>query len=726
MIEVPTELAELPQWVTWRYENRGGKPTKVPYQVNGELASTTDPTTWSTFEEASKAAAFGNFAGVGFVFTEADDLVGIDLDNCFADGELVEWAQEIVDRFQTYAEISPSGNGVKLFTRGVLQSGRGRRVAIGDGAIELYSWGRYFTVTGDHLAGTPKGVNAAGGALEWLEERLPKKGPVRVPSAPPKPLESYTSGRMLAFDRACRYADKYPPAIAGQGGHDTTFRLACVLANGFDLDPYQVRQILDRYNCRCEPPWSDRELEHKIDSAVAVGDREGNRGYMLAQDPVADSWLPVTKSEEASYEVYLGDLLEAGERKAARPFPKDLLHVPGFVNDVADWIDSQNGRKNRIISIFGGIMLQAALAGRKVRDKAGNRTNLYTVLLAPSGGGKQAPQSCIKKILCASDQAGLYGGKVASDSAMSTDLVNDPSKLWLWDEFGRFLRKTREKTGGAHLHAVQESLLELWGAARDHYKPKSLADSKLNRVIQSPCASFFGLSVPGQFWNSLEETHIEDGFAARLLVIDSGPKGPYNRDFEETDPPDSIVAVAKYWKEVNYGGNLSTLNPVPRVIPETPEASEIFNALIDVIEEHDDETEAPTWSRAIEKARRLAMVYALSKDHEAPLIDAAAAEWGAKLTTYATEYFLAMMKEEVGGDDAFSMRYKQVLKIIRQFDELNHLCSRTHLARKLRIKTRELNEIIESLVEAGRVYIVRHEQKGPGRPAAYYTTKPGK
>jgi putative DNA primase/helicase len=69
-IRVPGSLAELEQWLLWRYEQRDGKPTKVPYQINGTRASSTDPATWCAFESALNAWQKhpSRWAGIGFVF----------------------------------------------------------------------------------------------------------------------------------------------------------------------------------------------------------------------------------------------------------------------------------------------------------------------------------------------------------------------------------------------------------------------------------------------------------------------------------------------------------------------------------------------------------------------------------------------------------------------------------------------------------------------------------
>ncbi len=146
---IPEELRRRPQWVVWKYEERDGKTTKVPYIAGGVgRASSTDLMTWRTFEEAVKAvqASPGRYGGVGFVFCSADPFVGVDLDDCrnSETGELEEWAARVIEDFKDVVliEVSPSGDGIHLITRGVCKDG------VNTKAMEVYGQDRYFTVTG--------------------------------------------------------------------------------------------------------------------------------------------------------------------------------------------------------------------------------------------------------------------------------------------------------------------------------------------------------------------------------------------------------------------------------------------------------------------------------------------------------------------------------------------------------------------------------------------------
>jgi len=153
-LNTPACLRGLRQWVCWRYENEpGGRFRKVPCDPRtGRPASSTDPVTWGTFEQAVEACAAGSgYAGVGFVFSEADPYCGIDLDDCIDDNHtLAGWAAEIVADLASYSEVSPSGQGVKVFIRAVKPGGRCRTAHEG-GEVEIYDRGRFFTVTGNVL-----------------------------------------------------------------------------------------------------------------------------------------------------------------------------------------------------------------------------------------------------------------------------------------------------------------------------------------------------------------------------------------------------------------------------------------------------------------------------------------------------------------------------------------------------------------------------------------------
>lgn len=153
---IPIELRKIPRWVMWSFVQVGNEGnqrwSKLPLQTNGRSASSTNPATWTDFLSVEEAYKTGKFSGIGFVFSKDDDLVGIDLDDCYAlpDGFKNAAMQQLASKVDGYMEVSPSGTGVKIFTRSTPFAAHTDH-AIG---FEAYSTGRFFTVTGQYISGS--------------------------------------------------------------------------------------------------------------------------------------------------------------------------------------------------------------------------------------------------------------------------------------------------------------------------------------------------------------------------------------------------------------------------------------------------------------------------------------------------------------------------------------------------------------------------------------------
>ena len=165
----PKFLQDVPHWICWRKEERSGRWTKVPYNpLTGEHARTNDPTTWCEYRDARCAweRDLERYNGLGFVFH--GDFTGIDLDHCVAaDGTIADWARAYVERLNTYTERSPN-DGLHLYVTGTIPKGLRRRIPDAphpEAALEMYCSGRYFTVTGRYLQGTPLTAETRGREL---------------------------------------------------------------------------------------------------------------------------------------------------------------------------------------------------------------------------------------------------------------------------------------------------------------------------------------------------------------------------------------------------------------------------------------------------------------------------------------------------------------------------------------------------------------------------------
>jgi primase-polymerase (primpol)-like protein len=212
---IPATLKPLKRWVTWAYTPEQDPETgetdwdKPPRNARtGGPASSTNPKTWSTYDKVLDAYRRGGLDGLGFVLDGSDDHVAVDLDRCRdpQTGALDPWAQEIVRSLKTYTEVSPSGRGLRLILRGKLPS-HGRK----KGAYENYSGGRYVTVTGAHLAGTPRTIEGRGPELLAVHRKV---------FGEPQPPARERNGHAPAPD----LDDAEVVRLASQAKHGSKFR----------------------------------------------------------------------------------------------------------------------------------------------------------------------------------------------------------------------------------------------------------------------------------------------------------------------------------------------------------------------------------------------------------------------------------------------------------------------------------------------------------------------
>jgi len=172
---LPPKLLELPQWIIWFEEKKEDKIAKIPAAPwktgHWKAASATDPNNWTDFSTALNYAKQKEGFGVGFAFKEDGGIVGIDLDHCIdEEGNVSEFASEIVKKAKSYAELSPSGRGIHIFVKGSLEAA----ITAREFGVEAYDRGRFFTVTGRAYKEAPKTLADGEKLLKFLARKFRK------------------------------------------------------------------------------------------------------------------------------------------------------------------------------------------------------------------------------------------------------------------------------------------------------------------------------------------------------------------------------------------------------------------------------------------------------------------------------------------------------------------------------------------------------------------------
>lgn len=179
---IPSRLKDFTQWVGWEqqiHENKDGTKrwTKVPTDIEGSgFASSTNRETWTDFSTAKDvvSSTYAAEAGIGFVVTDDDPIIGIDIDDCRdpETGRFTKEVAELLSDVDTYAEVSPSGTGIRILVEGESEYPSSCNADLpGDAHIEMYVTGRYLTVTGHHIDSTPTDIREDEATIEEFDRR---------------------------------------------------------------------------------------------------------------------------------------------------------------------------------------------------------------------------------------------------------------------------------------------------------------------------------------------------------------------------------------------------------------------------------------------------------------------------------------------------------------------------------------------------------------------------
>ncbi len=301
--DIPSELMPLKQWMPYRLETRDGHPTKIPYSatVKHQRGKTNDPSDWGTLAEARYMSDTSQLAGVGFVFTENDNYVCIDLDNVVDDSGVIEsWAQDLITDMDSYTEFSQSGEGIHIMARGKKPGPRCRAPKVNH-QLEMYERKRFLVFTGNILTGSPTTINDAQEAVNSIYSRMFGDKPANPPpKTPPRntPPMGISDPELIAKAMSAANGDKFTRLWEGDtsdynGDHSSADLALCdSLAFWMDNDPVRVDRLF-RESGLMRSKWDEYRGaktygQMTLDKAVAGS----SETYTTPQYPLTS--LPVT------------------------------------------------------------------------------------------------------------------------------------------------------------------------------------------------------------------------------------------------------------------------------------------------------------------------------------------------------------------------------------------------------------------------------------------------
>jgi primase-polymerase (primpol)-like protein len=258
--DIPEELRRLNQWVCANSDSKGPLQANRPY-----AASSTNPDTWASFEDALWAVEHGYYDYLGFVFND-NGIVGIDLDDAveyveaqFMSGETIrcsgakQQAREILDLCRSYTELSKSGTGLHIFVKGDIPF-KGKNNLAG---IEIYKTARFFIMTGETLGSYPTLIENQEALDQIVEKYFPETRESKTTTVTPRiynPEWDSPKG-----SKRVRIRPNYP--VIPDGCRNICLTSLAGMMHSIGYSKGQIyRELQYANNTACRPPLLDGEL----------------------------------------------------------------------------------------------------------------------------------------------------------------------------------------------------------------------------------------------------------------------------------------------------------------------------------------------------------------------------------------------------------------------------------------------------------------------------------
>jgi len=381
---IPEPLKQHDQWVAWILAPSleiGKKPDKIPINVkNCKGASSTDRKTWVPFDKARvffeeksgknltvKQKVDGKWvdrtgpvAGVGFVFSGIDPLIGIDLDDCIGDdGKLLPWADDIVKSIDSYTEISQSGRGIHTICYGSKPG-----LACKNRNVECYQVNRFFAITGRTLNGYGDIHNRVDEIATFYKKHL-----ARPEEVLPKPLPDRTTyaesnvdtTTVMARIRRSRSASKVESLLHG---NDDGYRsaseadqavcnyLAFYCGEISDAEAFHIVDRIFRESSRYRKKWDQvhRSADGATYGQMTINNALAGDRYKTRENP------PEPPPDLPPLDTYDTEPIDtppepSPETKPARRF--GFIHNSDLEAKIPEWVVRPFIESDSLVQIFG-------------------------------------------------------------------------------------------------------------------------------------------------------------------------------------------------------------------------------------------------------------------------------------------------------------------------------------------------------------------------------------
>ncbi len=480
--------------------------------------------------------------------------------------------------------------------------------------------------------------------------------------------------------------------------------------------------------------WMDSEGGITLDSLFFLAREGGWTGYVEATEP---SPIPanVTEGSWDDSPISIADGV-SDDLKAPASFPQSLLdqlHADnGLLTYLIQWINKSAIFPDDTFALAASLTYCSTLFGRRwALEDFGTRTNLYTLVIAPTAYGKNHARSCLKKLSREADLDFLLGGEdLGSGVGLHEALAAIPIQMFSVDEFWTLLRKINSPRAASWEIGIKSKLLTLYSDSDEVVKGTVTKGDRVDLV--QPCCSLYATSTQ-QAYRQMQSASVVDGFLNRFILLEiTGKRAPSQRPTNRRPPKwlvSAIRAAAQYGQLTLYemfGADdegksraekylrYSDLN----LLKFTAGAESVWRNLERFTTDQLVQPGGAVYGRLQENAMKLAMLKCLCRMDDAPILSEGDAQWGAQLAQFTYDRLFEIAQDEIA-DNQVEAQLKQVLRFVK---ERRGWVDKSAISKALAgIPARRRNEILADLVESGQIEVFDDKTSG-GRPKKRFRT----
>ncbi len=464
--------------------------------------------------------------------------------------------------------------------------------------------------------------------------------------------------------------------------------------------------------------WSRTSAKYKMGEPFRIwGGFKKNAGVSmgsLVYMAQMNGWEPKDKPYEELDISNVGGVDLSQFRAKAIPEAETKISVGGLVGDTLSWINSTAFKLQPELTIMNTLAALGAVFGRRYAlQKLNTRTNVYMVGIAETGQGKDNSRQKIKRLMKLAGLENFSGpDEVRSGPGLMLELKKRPSFVANIDEIGMFMRALFDPKAPAYLREISSMFTKMYSCSGTYYEGGIIASQPNERtVLNEPNLCIYGTTTLASYAEAMRSSSIKSGELNRFIVLKSSVDFPEpNFLSDNCDPPDTLVSR---WSKFKVEGLAAAPDLIEQektiVLLGTTEelVNDLFRYQDKMIKEYRAQGFGSLWVRYRENILKLAMIISIARNPDKPVLLESDIEFGKALVGASIKFMMQFAANNMYDGD-FQKKCSEFMDNIQ-----SGATNRTEMIRRMKIRSKELDEIEKALFEMGK--IIFNEKDRPRR-----------